>query len=91
MAYQPTPVDRAGDALRYVSSIALAAQFIASGSSPAEQREIDNIVYNLMAAAEWLANLGREAMDEVETLFAARREALHVPTTSPAAPSCSAS
>lgn len=91
MAYQPTPIDRAGDALRYVSSIALAAQFIASGSSPAEQKEIDNIVYNLLAAAEWLANLGEEAMGEVETLFAARREALHLPPTTPAAASCSAS
>lgn len=67
MAYQPTPLDTAGNALRYISSISLAAQVISTGSGLPDQEQIHETVYNLTAAAEWLARLGNEAINQVET------------------------
>jgi len=66
MAYQPTPVDRAGDAMRQLSSLTIAAQLIASGSSLASERETTNLLIDLLFIAEALADRGRSAIDEIE-------------------------
>jgi len=66
MAYQPTPVDRAGDALRHVTSLVTAAQLITSGSSLGDPLQEETIVLDLLAVAEQLGKLGQAAMEEVE-------------------------
>lgn len=66
MAYKPTPVDRAGDAIRQVTSIVIAAQLIDSGSSLSSEQDTRNLVAELLAAAEFLGKLGQDAIEEVE-------------------------
>lgn len=66
MAYTPTPVDRAGDALRHITSIAVAAQLISSGASLPTERETNNLIIDLLFAAELIGKLGLAAMEEVE-------------------------
>ena len=67
MAYQSTPIDTAGNALRVTASINLAIQVIVTGSGLSDSRQIDETVYNLAAASEWLSNLGNEAINQAET------------------------
>lgn len=66
MAYTPTPVDRAGDAIRQVTSIVIAAQLIDSGSSLSSEQDTRNLVAELLAAAEFLGKIGQDAIEEVE-------------------------
>ncbi len=70
MAYTPTPVDRAGDALRQLTSLVIAAQLIASGSRLPSERETAHLVIDLLYIAEVLGKLGREAMAEIEAALA---------------------
>ena len=66
MAYTPTPVDRAGDALRHITSLVTAASLVASGSSLCDQMQQETIVLDLLSVAEQLGKLGQAAMEEVE-------------------------
>jgi|APTNR8051073442_1049403.scaffolds.fasta_scaffold01668_2 hypothetical protein len=66
MAYHPTPFNRASDALRYVTSLAVAASLIESGSSLPDDWETRNLVADLIGLAELVGKLGQEAMEEVE-------------------------
>lgn len=66
MAYQPTPVDRASDALRQVTSIVLAAQLIESGSSLSDELETRNLIAELLGAAEFIGKIGQAAIEEIE-------------------------
>lgn len=66
MAYTPTPVDRAGDALRRITSLVSAASLITSGSSLVDPLQQETVVLDLLAAAEQLGRLGQQAMDEIE-------------------------
>ncbi len=66
MAYQPTPVDRASDALRQVTSIVLAAQLIESGSSLSDEFETRNLIAELLGAAEFIGKIGQAAIEEIE-------------------------
>lgn len=66
MAYQSTPLDTAGNALRYTASINLAIQTISTGSGLSDPQQINETVYNLAAAAEWINRLGNEAINQVE-------------------------
>lgn len=66
MAYHPTPVDRAGDALRRITSLVTAASLISSGSSLCDPLQEETVVLDLLAVAEQIGNLGQAAMDEIE-------------------------
>ena len=66
MAYQPTAVERASDALRHVSSLAIAASLIASGSSLGDKFKEECIILDLLAIAEAIAERGCTAMEEIE-------------------------
>ena len=70
MAYQPTPVDRASDALRQVTSIVLAAQLIESGSSLSDEFETRNLIAELLGAAEFIGKIGQAAIEEIEAAMA---------------------
>ena len=66
MAYQSTPLDTAGNALRYTASINLAIQIISTGSGLSDEQQIDQTIFDLAAASEWLSRLGGDAIDQAE-------------------------
>ncbi len=70
MAYTPTPVDRAGAAVRRITSLCIAAQLISSGSSLPTEREINHLVIDLLDIAEFIGKIGQTAFEEVEAAIA---------------------
>lgn len=68
MPTQDSPVNRASDALRFASSLALAAQLIASGSSLPSSQDTDNLVYDLLEIITLVTAGGREAMEPIEQI-----------------------
>lgn len=70
MAYTPTSVNRAGDSLRRITALAVAAQLISSGSSLPTDREVNHLVIDLLDIAEFLGKLGQDAMEEIEVAVA---------------------
>lgn len=73
MAYIPTPVHRAGDALRHITSLVTAASLITSGSSLGDPQQQESVVLDLLAVAEQLGKLGSAAMDEIEVEIKSRK------------------